>query len=96
MIVEERNLSSIEKPFGEVNDNDGYAPMDKRMKNGVAERPTAPVAAERGLADKPLHPAWRAFIRYCAELGHGEIGSLKIQDGLPVIAEKIKQKVKFS
>jgi len=46
--------------------------------------------------DSSLHPAWRAFIRYCVELGHGEIELLKIQDGLPVLAEKIKQKVKFS
>lgn len=51
---------------------------------------------EGGLADKPLHPAWRAFIRYCAEIGHGEIELLKIQDGLPILAEKIKKKVRFS
>jgi hypothetical protein len=44
----------------------------------------------------PLHPAWRAFIRYCAELRHGEIASLKIQDGLPVLAEAVKKKVKFA
>ena len=48
------------------------------------------------LNDRPLHPAWRAFIRYCAELQHGEMESLKIQDGLPVLAEVIKKKVKFS
>lgn len=43
-----------------------------------------------------LHPAWLAFIRYCSELQHGEIGLLKVQDGLPVIAEVIKKKVKFA
>jgi len=43
----------------------------------------------------PLHPIWRAFIRYCAELQHGEIEVLKIQDGLPVLAEVVKKKVKF-
>ena len=44
----------------------------------------------------PLHPSWRAFIRYCAELQHGEIELLKIQDGLPMLAEKVKQKVRFT
>ena len=35
-----------------------------------------------------LHPAWLAFIRHCRELGFGEISQLKIQDGLPVMAEE--------
>jgi hypothetical protein len=43
-----------------------------------------------------LHPAWRAFVRYCGELQHGEIERLKIQDGLPVLAEVTKKKVKFA
>ena len=51
---------------------------------------------EAGFADRPLHPAWRAFVRYCAELQHGEIELLKIQDGLPVLAEIVKKKVKFT
>jgi len=42
------------------------------------------------------HPAWRAFIRYCLEMQHGEIERLKIQDGLPVLAELTKKKVKFT
>lgn len=42
-----------------------------------------------------LHPAWVAFIRHCQELGFGEISQLKIHDGLPVMAEEIKRKVKF-
>jgi hypothetical protein len=36
------------------------------------------------------------FIRYCAELGHGEIEKLKIQDGLPVLAEVAVKKIKFT
>jgi hypothetical protein len=51
---------------------------------------------EECVADKPLPPAWRAFVRYCAELQHGEIETLKIQDGLPVLAEVVKKKVKFA
>jgi|GEM_PF-3389694 cation transport ATPase len=42
-----------------------------------------------------LHPAWRAFIRYCRDLNHGEIEGLVIQDGLPVRAEITRKKVKF-
>lgn len=45
---------------------------------------------------EPLHPAWRTFIRYCRELRHGEIERLSIQDGIPVLAEVTKQKVKFT
>jgi hypothetical protein len=48
------------------------------------------------LHEEPLHPAWRAFIEYCAELKHGEIETLKIQDGVPVLAEVVKKKVKFA
>jgi hypothetical protein len=43
-----------------------------------------------------LHPAWRAFIRYCVQLRHGEIERLCIQDGLPVLAELTTRKVKFN
>jgi hypothetical protein len=48
--------------------------------------------------DKPpaLHPSWAAFIRYCTELGHGEIERLSIQDGLPVLAVTTRKKVKFT
>jgi len=42
------------------------------------------------------HPAWQAFIRFCEELRHGEIECLKIQDGLPILAEVTKKKVKFT
>ena len=43
-----------------------------------------------------LHPAWSSFVRYCQELRHGEIECLKIQDGLPILAEVTKKKVKFA
>ena len=42
-----------------------------------------------------LHQAWRSFIEYCLAMGHGEIETLKIQDGLPVLAEVTRKKVKF-
>jgi len=43
-----------------------------------------------------LPAAWTAFIRYCRELGHGEIEQLRIQDGLPVLAEMTRKKVRFT
>ena len=46
--------------------------------------------------DRDLHPAWRAFITYCIELEHGEIETLKIQNGLPVLAEITRKKIKFA
>lgn len=42
-----------------------------------------------------LNPAWIAFMRHCQQLGHGEISVLKIQDGVPVMAEETTRKVKF-
>ena len=42
-----------------------------------------------------LHPSWFAFIRHCQELGFGEISNLKIQDGVPIMAEETIKKVKF-
>lgn len=52
--------------------------------------------AEVSRPERVLHPAWRAFVRYCTELQHGEISALKIQDGLPVLAEVTRKKVKFA
>lgn len=43
-----------------------------------------------------VHPSWLRLMRYCAELGHGEIEKLKIQDGLPMTAEVTTKKVKFN
>jgi hypothetical protein len=34
-------------------------------------------------------------MEFCAKLGHGEIERLKIQDGLPMIAEVTTRKIKF-
>jgi hypothetical protein len=46
-------------------------------------------------SDNSIHPAWLALMRYCRELGHGELERLCIQDGVPVMAEHVRQKVKF-
>ena len=48
------------------------------------------------LARAGIPPAWAAFVRYCQQLRHGEIERLKIQDGLPMIADIVRQKVKFT
>jgi hypothetical protein len=43
-----------------------------------------------------IHPAWYSFVKYCESLKFGEIEKLKIQDGLPVMAEEVKKKVAFT
>lgn len=43
----------------------------------------------------PLHPAWQALIRFCREVGYGEIERIKIQDGLPVSAEMVTRKIRW-
>jgi hypothetical protein len=73
------------------------------MQNGNGFSKTASTAAAgseelpgNGHSAGRLHPAWSAFVRYCQDLRHGEIENLKIQDGLPVLAEVTKKKVKFA
>ena len=39
---------------------------------------------------------WARLIRFCQQLGYGEIEKLKIQDGVPVIADVVREKVKFT
>jgi len=58
------------------------------------EHATTPANGER-FAVNSLHPAWQELVRYCADLRHGEIGLLKIQDGLPVLAEVTRKKIRF-
>lgn len=70
--------------------NDG----NSRAKN--IELAPDPISGDPMRSQSMTHPAWRAFIRYCGELQHGEIERLKIQDGLPVLAEVITKKVKFA
>ena len=57
--------------------------------------PPVAMKKEKTVVTELLHPAWSAFVRYCSELQHGEIEILKIQDGLPVLAEVTRKKVKF-
>lgn len=71
--------------------------MNNGHKTEMTTENTIPddlLAAQRQISHS-LHPAWRAFLRFCAELKHGDIERLKIQDGLPVLAEVTKKKVKF-
>ena len=69
--------------------------------NGFSEGQDRQGVRYRELADdRPpatgVHPAWLAFLHFCQELRHGEIERLKIQDGLPVLAEVTTKKVKFT
>ena len=64
--------------------------------NGSRESQRSRVFSEDAAAPTPrMHPMWLAFVRYCEKLQHGEIERLRIQDGLPVLAEVTTKKVKF-
>ena len=68
------------------------------QKNSVTNIRRAPSGQDSRLQNtqnKGAHPAWIDFIQYCTELDHGEIELLKIQNGLPVLAEITRKKVKF-
>ena len=75
-----------------------------REPDGVwmSERNNAPESRRNGSTSKSdeleasLHPAWLAFVRYCQQMGNGEIERLKIQDGIPVLVEVSRHKIKFS
>jgi hypothetical protein len=62
------------------------------MPNGI--RYTSEDVGSGGLTY--IHPSWYSFIRYCETLKFGEIEKLKIQDGLPMLAEEVKKKIKFA
>lgn len=63
---------------------------NENQKSSVTSILRSPNAPDGG-----AHPAWKAFIKYCSELNHGEIELLKIQNGLPMLAEITRKKVKF-
>ena len=43
-----------------------------------------------------IHPNWQAVIRFCKDMGYGEIACLKIHDGLPISAEVVTRKIRWS
>ena len=65
-------------------------------KSASLEFTAGPPRPGNGTLGSPLHPAWQAFVRYCEKLQHGDIERLRIQDGLPVLAEVTTKKVKFT
>ena len=63
--------------------------------DNVSREQTETRSPQPRLGERSVHPAWLRLIRFCSELGHGEIAKLKIQDGLPVMADVTTRKVKF-
>lgn len=57
------------------------------IKKGNAEVPAGKLIR--------VHPFWYSFIKYCEAIKNGEIERLKIQNGLPMLAEEVKKKIKF-
>lgn len=55
-------------------------------------------SSNRGKDQKTMsvHPDWMTFIRYCEDLGFGELEKIRIRNGIPVMAEQAIKKIKFS
>lgn len=60
----------------------------------MSEKLTSPIIP--GRPDRVLPVAWFRFIDHCTAIGNGEIDKLKIQGGVPMIAETVTKKVKFA
>lgn len=69
---------------------------DRFSKTGLLAIAGSKEKSENGHSPGLLHPAWQAFMRYCEKLQHGDVERLRIQDGLPVLAEVTTKKVKFT
>lgn len=67
--------------------------VGKRPGTGAA---IAGSSTDAQAGNRAIHPSWLALIELCRDLGHGEIERLSIQDGLPVLAETVKKKVRFT
>ena len=76
--------------------NLGFVDGQAMVNSDLLEKRAALVGNQKPVADKSIHPAWLALIHYCRELQHGEIEVLKIQDGVPVLAEVVRKKIKFA
>jgi len=75
--------------------------IETRFSNGRAPRESGVVIHEtknehNGKLVQGIPEPWARLMRFCQELGHGEIEKLKIQDGIPVIADVVREKVKFT
>ena len=75
---------------GAVNERGSF--QQDASQNGRSLQNHAGGAPGNGL---PLHPAWQALIRFCREVGYGEIERIRIQDGLPVSAEVVTKKIRW-
>ena len=60
--------------------------MDKKESAGVDVK-----AVSEGLPKQ-----WQKFIGCCEHLKYGELAKVQIQDGLPVSAEGVKRKSRFT
>jgi len=49
-----------------------------------------------GKVVQPIPEEWARLIKFCQQLGHGELEKLNIQDGVPMIADIVREKVKFT
>jgi hypothetical protein len=68
---------------------------DARVENIPGARQKLDASPRPSAHRSELHPAWRAMIRFCQELGYGEIACVKIHDGIPISAEVVTRKIRW-
>lgn len=73
-------------------------PGDRLLKLATENERVDSVLSQPPIRDirQSLPPAWRSFLHFCERMGNGEIQQLKVQDGLPVVAEAVTRRVRFS
>lgn len=81
--------------YNKLDENNGPQDDLRNRNSQSTETLHRPHTVNRPGVNKSIHPAWHAFIDYCTDLQYGEIELLKIQDGLPVLAEVVRKKIKF-
>ena len=68
--------------------------MENTPSTTTGDEGSRPQRQDHTLRDA-LHPAWAELISYCRQLQFGELEKLKIQNGVPMMAELTTRKVRF-
>jgi len=66
-----------------------------RVPSAANVPPSAGTVSGQDERETSIHPNWQAVIRFCKEMGYGEIACLKIHDGLPISAEVVTRKIRW-
>ena len=74
-------------------DQDGNETVEVRNTDGPHKNDEA--HTNYSAAIEHLHPAWQVLIRYCEKLQFGELEKVSIQNGLPMMVEVVRTKMRL-